>query len=182
MNDWLKNHLVCPRDKKELVFSENKLICPEKHTYPVFEDIPVMLVNDVEITHEYINQTLQKIAGTTNSEAENALVQDTSKVENEIDPFVQGEIPYTSGNLYFSVQNKLTRYPIPECRLPVGSGQRLLDIGCNWGRWSIAAAQKGYRPIGIDPSLNAILAARFSSSQAAKRCRTCSSNGSRTGS
>ncbi len=165
MNDWLKNHLVCPRDKKELVFSENKLICPEKHTYPVFEDIPVMLVNDVEITHDYINQTLRKIADTTNHETVNPAGHDSSKVDNEIDPFVQGEIPYTSGNLYFSVQHKLTRYPIPECRLPSGNGERLLDIGCNWGRWSIAAAQKGYQAIGIDPSLNAILAARRVSKQ-----------------
>lgn len=165
MNDWLKNHLVCPRDKKELEFSENKLICSEKHTYPVFEDIPVMLVDDVEITHDYINQTLQTIADSTKSSSENSSAQNYSKVENEIDPFVQGEIPYTSGNLYFSVQHKLTRYPIPECRLPAGNGERLLDIGCNWGRWSIAAAQKGYQSIGIDPSLNAVLAARRVSKQ-----------------
>ena len=82
-----------------------------------------------------------------------------------IDKSWQGEIPYTSGNLYFSIQNKLTRYPIPECRLPQGNGERLLDIGCNWGRWSIAAAQKGYRPVGIDPSLDAVLAARRVSRQ-----------------
>lgn len=36
----------------------------------------------------------------------------------------------------------------------------LLDIGCNWGRWSIAAAKLGYRVIGIDPSLGAVLAAK----------------------
>src|SRR6185436_11504330 len=85
--------------------------------------------------------------------------------DDKIDEFVQGEIPYTSGNLYFSVQHKLTRYPIPETRLRKGNGERLLDIGCNWGRWSIAAAQKGYKPIGIDPSLDAVLAARRVSKQ-----------------
>jgi ubiquinone/menaquinone biosynthesis C-methylase UbiE len=36
----------------------------------------------------------------------------------------------------------------------------LLDIGCNWGRWSIAATKKGYTVVGIDPSLGAIMAAR----------------------
>jgi SAM-dependent methyltransferase len=77
-----------------------------------------------------------------------------------VDDFVQGEVPYTSGNLYFPVQHKLTRYPIPTLRLPPGQGQRLLDIGCNWGRWSIAAARRGYRPVGLDPSLDAVLAAR----------------------
>jgi ubiquinone/menaquinone biosynthesis C-methylase UbiE/uncharacterized protein YbaR (Trm112 family) len=162
MNDWLRSHLVCPRDKHKLEFSENKLICPEKHVYPVFDGIPVMLVDDVEVTHDYINRTLEKIAQAGKSENNNS--QDASD-KNEIDPFVQGEVPYTSGNLYFSVQHKLTRYPIPECRLPQGSGERLLDIGCNWGRWSIAAAQKGYKPIGIDPSLDAVLAARRVSKQ-----------------
>src|SRR5438128_9905489 len=45
-------------------------------------------------------------------------------------------------------------------RLPFSRGQSLLDIGCNWGRWCIAAARKGYGPIGLDPSLGAIMAAK----------------------
>ncbi|HEV8686277.1 MAG TPA: class I SAM-dependent methyltransferase, partial [Gaiellaceae bacterium] len=52
------------------------------------------------------------------------------------------------------------RYPIPDFPLQRGDGELLLDIGCNWGRWTIAAAQRGYRPIGIDPSFEAIVAAR----------------------
>ena len=36
----------------------------------------------------------------------------------------------------------------------------LLDIGCSWGRWSLAAARKGYSVVGIDPSLGAVMAAR----------------------
>ncbi|HEY8560617.1 MAG TPA: methyltransferase domain-containing protein [Pyrinomonadaceae bacterium] len=164
MNEWLQSRLVCPRDKEPLKFSENRLTCPRGHVYPVFEDIPVMLVDDAEITHDYINRTLEKIAGARSAPAENQNPPNGSD-KNEIDAFVQGEVPYTSGNLYFSVQHKLTRYPIPECRLPVGRGERLLDIGCNWGRWSIAAARKGYRPIGLDPSLDAVLAARRVSRQ-----------------
>ena len=54
----------------------------------------------------------------------------------------------------------MPRYPIPDFPLPRGNGELLLDIGCNWGRWTIAAAQRGYRPIGIDPSFEAIVAAR----------------------
>jgi ubiquinone/menaquinone biosynthesis C-methylase UbiE/uncharacterized protein YbaR (Trm112 family) len=164
MNEWLQSRLVCPRDKRKLDYRENQLICPEKHIYPVFEDIPVMLVDDAEITHDYINRTLEKIAQAKEKESVNGDSQNGSH-KDEIDKFVQGEVPYTSGNLYFSVQNRLTRYPIPECRLPEGKGERLLDIGCNWGRWSIAAAQKGYKPIGIDPSLDAVLAARRVSKQ-----------------
>src|SRR2546421_318531 len=55
---------------------------------------------------------------------------------------------------------ELDSYPIPELRLPAGDGRRLIDVGCSWGRWSIAAARKGYRVVGIDPSLGAIIAAR----------------------
>src|SRR5678816_864069 len=53
----------------------------------------------------------------------------------------------------------MSRYPIPDFPLPRSSGELLLDIGCNWGRWSIAAAQSGYRPIGVDPSFEAVVAA-----------------------
>jgi len=165
MNEWLRSHLVCPRDKKALEFSNNQLICSEKHIYPVFEEIPVMLVDDVETTHDYINRTFEKISQSQNQENGIDDSPPDSGSKNEIDEFVQGEVPYTSGTMYFSVQHKLTRYPIPETRLPQGKGERLLDIGCNWGRWSIAAAQKGYQPVGIDPSLDAVLAARRVSKQ-----------------
>ena len=164
MNDWLRSHLVCPRDKQKLESSENQLICPEKHIYPVYDDIPVMLVDEAEVTHDYINRTLEKIAQSKDSAVEsNGSINGSNK--NEIDEYVQGEVPYTSGTMYFSVQHKLTRYPIPETRLLEGTGERLLDIGCNWGRWSIAAARKGYKPVGIDPSLDAVLAARRVSKQ-----------------
>jgi hypothetical protein len=52
----------------------------------------------------------------------------------------------------------LSRYPIPSIGLGNGSGRTLLDIGSNWGRWSLAAASAGYRAIGLDPSLEAALA------------------------
>jgi SAM-dependent methyltransferase len=68
----------------------------------------------------------------------------------------------TSGFAYRNLvgENVLREYPIPNISLSAGNGQYLLDIGCNWGRWSLAAAKKGYVPIGIDPSLGAIMAAR----------------------
>ncbi|MEO6588673.1 MAG: methyltransferase domain-containing protein [Pyrinomonadaceae bacterium] len=165
MNKWLMAHLVCPRDKKSLKFADNKLICPDGHSYPVVKDVPIMLVEDAEHTHGYINQTLEKVSTLNFENSENNASGDESNNQNGIDKFVQGEIPYTSGILYFSVQNKLSRYPIPEIRLPQGNGERLLDIGCNWGRWSIAAAKKNYKVIGIDPSLEAVFAAQRVSKQ-----------------
>ena len=166
MNEWLREHIVCPRDKKDLEFSKNKLTCPDGHAYPVVENIPIMLVDDVEETHGYINQTLEKISKISeNKNGNHHATENSNKNKNGIDAFVQAEVPYTSGFLYLPLQNNLTRYPIPEIRLPHGNGERLLDIGCNWGRWSIAAAQKNYKVVGMDPSLEAVLAAQRVSKQ-----------------
>lgn len=48
--------------------------------------------------------------------------------------------------------------PFQICAFP-GDGKIFLEVGCNWGRWCLAAARAGYRPIGIDPSLKSIRAA-----------------------
>ncbi|HQZ82954.1 MAG TPA: methyltransferase domain-containing protein [Pyrinomonadaceae bacterium] len=159
MNEWLLKSLVCPRDKQSLEYAGGQLNCTDGHIYPVFDDIPLLLVDDAETTHGYITKSLEKVR------SEQPETAPTVSKNGEIDEFVQGEIPYTSGIMYFSVQHKLTRYPIPETPLPKGHGERLLDIGCNWGRWSIAAARKGYKPVGLDPSLDAVLAARRVSKQ-----------------
>ena len=80
--------------------------------------------------------------------------------ENGVHPFVQESIGATGGNLYRSLIGRLPSYPIPQLPLPEGNGRTLVDVGCNWGRWTIAAARRGYRPIGVDPSLQAVMAAR----------------------
>lgn len=160
----MKQQLVCPRDKLGLRECENSLICPEKHTYPVVDDIPIMLVKETEPTHGYITSTLEQVM---NARSNDRIQKEVNKKngQNEIDDFVQNEIVHTCGNLYVPLKNRLTRYPIPEIRLQENTGERMLDVGCNWGRWTIAAAQKGYKPTGIDPSLDAVLAARRISRQ-----------------
>lgn len=77
-----------------------------------------------------------------------------------IDPFVQEAIGATGGYLYEGLIGNLVEYPIPTLRLPPGDGRTFIDIGCSWGRWSIAAARCGYRVVGVDPSLVGIRAAR----------------------
>lgn len=161
MNEWLKSRLVCPRDKQKLIAEKDKLVCCDNHIYPIIDNIPVMLVDDVEETHHHISDTFREIDEFQTGER---TLYDEEPL-NEIDGYVQREIPHTSGTLYFSLVDNLTRYPIPALRLPDGDGKRFLDIGCNWGRWSIAAARKGYKPVGIDPSLKAIFAARRVSKQ-----------------
>ncbi|MEO7793282.1 MAG: class I SAM-dependent methyltransferase, partial [Thermoanaerobaculia bacterium] len=77
-----------------------------------------------------------------------------------VDPVVQMSVGKTCGRLYDPLIGRLERYPIPELRLPRAQGALLLDIGCNWGRWSVAAARLGYDVVGIDPSLGAVMTAR----------------------
>jgi SAM-dependent methyltransferase len=76
-----------------------------------------------------------------------------------IDPYVQAGLVKTHGHLYGRTRGRLERYPIPELPLAPGNGRTLLDIGCNWGRWTIAATRAGYRATGIDPSSKALAAA-----------------------
>jgi 2-polyprenyl-3-methyl-5-hydroxy-6-metoxy-1,4-benzoquinol methylase len=75
-----------------------------------------------------------------------------------VDEHVRASLLKTHGNLYRGVE--LTRYPIPAFPLPGGEGRPLLDVGCNWGRWTIAAAGAGWRPTGIDPARKSVAAAR----------------------
>jgi SAM-dependent methyltransferase len=78
-----------------------------------------------------------------------------------IDPIISFLVGATSGNMYAELTGTMTTIPIPNLRLPPAKSEELLlDIGCNWGRWSIAAARSGYRVIGVDPSLGAVLAAQ----------------------
>ena len=159
MNDWLLGQLVCPRDTSPLDLRDERLTCRHGHVYPVVDGCPILLIDDVEPTHGYIRDTLATVAalGTARQPPTPVVAPADS---GGVDAFVQDEIVRTSGNLYTALKGRLPRYPIPTSRLPEGRGQRLLDIGCNWGRWSVAAGRRGYRVVGIDPSLGAVMAAR----------------------
>lgn len=61
---------------------------------------------------------------------------------------------------YLRLIGQLETYPIPNIPITSGNNELLLDVGSNWGRWSVSAARKGWRVVGIDPSLGAILAAK----------------------
>ncbi len=77
-----------------------------------------------------------------------------------VDPVVRHLVLATNGMAYAHHVGKLGAYPIPDVRLPPATGQRLLDLGCSWGRWCVAASRAGYAVTGIDPSLGAVLAAQ----------------------
>jgi len=120
----------------------------------VIEGVPVMLVSDVEQTHI---EGARALAVAESGDASSLAKFDLGP--NEIDPFVQGTIGATNGGLYGHLIGTLKEYPIPTLRLPPGENRQFLEVGCNWGRWCIAAARQGYRPVGIDPSLKSIRAA-----------------------
>lgn len=146
--------LVCPRDKQDLKCEGNHLLCEQGHRYAVIEGVPILLVSDVEQTH------IEGTRALAVAESGDASTLANFKIEsNKIDPFVQGTIGATNGGLYQHLVGTLTEYPIPLLRLPPGENRWFLEIGCNWGRWCIAAARSGYRAIGIDPSLKSIRAA-----------------------
>jgi SAM-dependent methyltransferase len=166
--------LVCPRHRTPLFEAGSSLRCEEGHQYPVVDDIPVLLDNGPQtlwVAERSLKEALRSTRGAADpyfletigiSESERNDLKKRLREQSDgfVDPCVSFLIGATNGIAYQNLIGKLPDYPIPELRLPPANGQFLLDIGCNWGRWCIAAARLGYTPIGIDPSLGSILAAR----------------------
>ena len=152
--------IVCPRDRTALHESHSSLTCEQGHVYGVVDGVPVLLLDDEEdFTHYQAKRSLVSVQTPLPDQMMPA------PAENEIDPWVNRWIGATNGGLYRPLQGKLKEYPIPTLRLPPGNGRSFLEVGCNWGRWCIAAARAGYRPIGIDPALGGIRAARHVAAQ-----------------
>jgi SAM-dependent methyltransferase len=143
--------LVCPRDRSPLEPRDGELVCPHGHSYPLVESIAVVVDPELEPTQPGYWASPEQIE---QARAEQPPLVDGSSV----DPYVETLIVGTHGNLYRGVRG-LSRYPIPRFPFPRAAPGRLLDVGCNWGRWTIAARRAGYEPVGIDPSIQAIVAA-----------------------
>jgi SAM-dependent methyltransferase/uncharacterized protein YbaR (Trm112 family) len=174
MDSWYLTNLACPRDHLELLQQNGHLCCAKGHAYPIVEGVPVMLLDDATQTMDIIQASLDR-ANTRridermpnlyleslgiNEEEKKGVIKLALEGQSMIDPVVAYIIAATNGYMYKHLIGNLASYPIPELRLPVGTGS-FLDLGCNWGRWCIAAAQRGYRVVGIDPSLGAIMAAK----------------------
>jgi len=160
MDSQLASALVCPRDHSPLETSGRALRCESGHSYPVIDEIPVMLLDDRGQTLGVANDALREAAQSeSDSPGERPLEPE------EVDSYVAHAIAATGGFFYLPLIGSLSAYPIPALRLPPASGSRFLDLGCNWGRWCIAASRLGYEPFGIDPSLDGVRAARRVASQ-----------------
>lgn len=167
VNTWLLDNMVCPRDGYPLEFHEGVLHSMTGNRYPVVDGIPVMVLEEKTPTHRYCIETIEELEGNGIP-----LHEDKNSLDDVdyIDSFVQGEVAKTCGIMYRPLVNKLKRYPIPDFPLTAQSAELVLDIGCNWGRWCFSAARKGFRPVGIDPSLAACLAAKRVAEQIGLDC------------
>lgn len=178
--------LACPKDGSSLALTDARtLSCPHGHRYPVVGDVPVLLRDDRAQTMGLAHHSMAAAASYLDnadeagleknlfleslgaSEEEKELARQLTKAPQpqHIDPVVSVIVAATNGYAYKHLVGKLKEYPIPDIRLADGGGKLLLDIGCSWGRWSISAARKGYRVVGIDPSLCAVMAAKRTSGQ-----------------
>jgi SAM-dependent methyltransferase len=134
--------LGCPQDHSPLRLHQNVLVCRDGHTFQFEQGIPIFAKTP---RHELIPGNMGPC--------------EYQQDGNAVDPFVNDWIVNTNGNLYWSLRGKLPRYPIPQWPLQAGDGKTVVDVGCSWGRWSIAAARAGYRPIGVDVHVDALAAA-----------------------
>ena len=74
-----------------------------------------------------------------------------SDYSGKIPWIVQQQIAATNGIHFLNAIGALKEYPIPEIPIDqAGPDNLLLDIGCGWGRWLVAASRKNYIPVGID--------------------------------
>lgn len=177
MRNGLAELLVCPRDHQPLQRApDGALGCAAGHRYPVVEGVPVLLLEESAQTLGVEASVLRRARGETagDARAPELYLESLGLSDDElagiarlwragnwtVDPAVQYLVAATCGIAYKAAIGKLAEYPIPEIPIAPGEGRRLLDIGCNWGRWSLAAARKGYKVIGVDPQLGAVMAAR----------------------
>lgn len=149
IDSWYVENCRCPIDKQKFTFADSELTCASGHRYPVLRGIPILL-------------NFQDLPVFLQGKNLDALIQEGLSVpepSQSVDPYVQEAVAGSNGIMYRSLVGKLAEYPLPGLPLDSGKGKRFLDIGCNWGRWSLAAARLGYEVVGIDPNPRGIFGA-----------------------
>jgi SAM-dependent methyltransferase/uncharacterized protein YbaR (Trm112 family) len=156
VSNFLRQHLVCPYDHLPLEWHADQVVCTDGHSFPVVDGTPVMLIPSNGDDHRWIQESLdmaRSLAGTSPPPP-------PADADDPIEPFVREHLGSSCGYMYTGVASKIMSYPIPDFPMPPGQGRAVLDIGCMWGRWTIAATRRGYHAIGIDPGLRAVLTAK----------------------
>src|SRR3954454_1364278 len=99
--------LVCPRDHKPLLESQQALCCPEGHRYAIVEGIPILLVSEANQTHIEADRALAIAEGRDQNPLPHIEIQG-----QEVDPFVQRSIAATNGAFYIPLIGNLKEYPV----------------------------------------------------------------------
>ena len=171
IDPWFLENLVCPVDHQPLRVDAGGLVCAGEHRYPVVDDVPVMLREDMSHTIGLANAALRRatphelhprapdLHGIARHQRDGKAEMLSWRSRRAVSIRSWHFIAATNGLMAATI-GKLDRYPIPEIPVPPGPGRRLLDVGCSWGRWSLAASAARYDTVGIDPSLGAVMAAR----------------------
>ncbi len=180
LDPWYLDNLVCPVDRSALRLEGEELVSEGGRRYPVVDGVPVMLVGEARQTLHVATSAMargRKDGALVDERAPNFYLESLGISEDEkkqllelwrtgkakIDPVALLMQGATSGSPYAHLIGNaaLDSYPIPAIRLPPArNNEVMVDVGCGWGRWSIAAARKGYRVISVDPSMGALMAAR----------------------
>jgi len=151
ISEQLTNILACPLDRSSLRAQDETLVCEHGHIFPVEGGIPIF-------TDAVRREAVPKNMGAS---------PHVSRPDDAIDAFVNDWVVNTNGNLYKGARGRLRRYPIPQWPLApaAGAGKIVVDVGCSWGRWSVAAARAGFFPVGLDVHIDALAAAKRVSRQ-----------------
>lgn len=158
MERFIAESLVCPLHRFPLSRAAERLACLGGCDYPIVEGIPFLLPQDLRHTHAGISCESFALLEQLRSAGAGPETQDRRQ---SVDEAVQRLVAATNSILYIPLLGKLRDYPIPVFPMqPPRIGSLLLDIGCGWGRWCFAAARAGFLPVGVDPSLQSVLAAR----------------------
>jgi len=163
--------LKSPDDGSSLKISGDSLVSEKGGRFVVVDGIPILLPNKPDTMESIVHSRNGKqifqtdpyvvdslgLTGEEKSRLRKAIAEAT---EEGLDPVASFMVGATCGNAYQNLRGKVQSYPIPFFPLKNGNQRILLDIGCNWGRWLVSSAREGFLPVGIDPQIGALLAAK----------------------
>ena len=169
LDEWFIKYLVCPIDKSNLKIVGNQFECSQKkHKFLIYNKIPIMLVDKyIDRDNFFTNKSLLSLESRKLNN-ENYIKKKNKSILNE---FVQKNVAATNSDFYKNSINNLNAYPIPNFPINSKNFNTLLDIGCGWGRWTLSANENGFNSVGIDPSLNAVIAAKDVAQQLNIKCK-----------
>lgn len=170
MERWLEL-LVDPVERKPLSIDGARLVAQNGAHYPFVDGIPVLLRSDTAPTHWGLKRSFKLSAHALRGlpidpidalhlgdAAKAQIRQRVAAGEDVAEAVIQRFLLLTNGLGY---RTSLPRGAVPIPQFPLrGAGDRLLDVGCSWGRWTMAAARAGFSAIGVDPLLGPLLAGK----------------------